>query len=339
MLRSSQSLRVSTGLLEILYGHSLIRNFANVFLVTVVVFSHHPMVRHGLLWSWGIAGLAIFLFREYFHLLFNRQFEESEAADRKWLRIYVTGLLASGIHWFVFVVFVTRGIDAGMLTVDVLIIAGVTSAGYLSSCMAGRFSIVFLCLLVIGTGIRILEDYPEYALTTVMSVIFYFIFIQVVAKSLRKALIDNLHLYFEKDELAKELERERQKAVRASEEKTRFLGVTSHEIRTSVNGIVGMMQVLEDSMQTAAEMDYLATMRKSSSDLLNHLNNLLDLNKIEEGKLTLENRTFDWVEEVKAAVDLFRGSALQKRLELKMVINEDSIRMLQGDSVRLGANP
>ena len=296
MTDSSFDLSVKAGILDILYRHSLVRNSANLFLALVVCFVYAGEVNPILVWVWGLAGLGIFAGRQFTRHLFSTRFQMHAASVNVWRRVYVLGLSLSGLHWFILLVFITPAQNPGLSMITFFIISGVTSAGYLSSCIVGKSSLWFLLLLVGGLGIHLQVDYEDHTMAILFVLCFYLYFINMVASHLRKALVENLRLYHEKTSLVDELDRARKRAEEASAEKTRFLGVTSHEIRTSVNGIVGIMQVMEDTMQTESGLDYLATMRKSSSDLLNHLNNLLDLNKIEEGRLTLESRVFDWQE-------------------------------------------
>ncbi len=336
MSNSSFSFQVKSGILDILYQHSSLRNGANLLLAIVVGIFYWPFVDGMTLLSWIIAGILLFGGRQYSYVRYFKLNQKTEAQYLFFERLYALSLIFSAIHWSILMVFITPFGSHGLNMATLLVLSGVTSAGYLSSCLIGRYSTGFLLLLVSAVGLRLILSFPDYSWAYVLVLTSYCLFIAQVAVHFRKALIENLRMFHEKDELAKELEEARKKAVEVSEEKTRFLGVTSHEIRTSVNGIVGIMQVLEDSMQTESSLDHLATMKKSSSDLLNHLNNLLDLNKIEIGKLTLESKPFDWQEMVRDAVNLFESTASRKGVKLRMELEESEIVWLKGDATRLG---
>ena len=336
MTDSSFSFQVKSGILDILYQHSFLRNGANLLLALVIAVCYWSSVDGIILFAWLFAAVLLFGIRQYFYYRFIKLNQKSEAQLLLFDRLYTIALIISAIHWSILMIFITPLGSPGLNMATLLVLSGVTSAGYLSSCLIGRYSAGFLVLLVSAVGYRLIVNFPNYSWAYVVILTSYCLFISQVAVHFRKALIENLRMFHEKDELAKELDEARKRAEEVSEEKTRFLGVTSHEIRTSVNGIVGIMQVLEDSMQTESGLDHLATMKKSSSDLLNHLNNLLDFNKIEIGKLTLESKPFDWQEVVRDAVNLFEGTASRKGIKLKLELGESGIVWLEGDATRLG---
>jgi PAS domain S-box-containing protein len=100
--------------------------------------------------------------------------------------------------------------------------------------------------------------------------------------------------------------------------KSRFLAAMSHEIRTPMNGILGMAQMLLMPNTTAGERtDYARTILTSGRTLLALLNDILDLSKIEAGKIELENTVFAPAQLVRETQALFAGSARDKGLELR----------------------
>lgn len=124
------------------------------------------------------------------------------------------------------------------------------------------------------------------------------------------------------------------KFKRSSENKSRFLANTSHEIRTLLNGILGMIDLLASSQLDATQRSYLTSLKSSSRNLRALLNDVLDLSKIEEGLIELENRSFDMVETVKVAVDALHATAVAKGLFLTFT-NDLPQRVFIGDSLRL----
>ena len=88
--------------------------------------------------------------------------------------------------------------------------------------------------------------------------------------------------------LIEELETARDKANAASEAKSNFLGVISHELRTPMNGVLGAAQLLAATRLETSQRDYLSIIRNSGDNLLSLLNDILDMTKIEAGKMTFE---------------------------------------------------
>ena len=88
--------------------------------------------------------------------------------------------------------------------------------------------------------------------------------------------------------LIEELESARDKANAASEAKSNFLGVISHELRTPMNGVLGAAQLMSATRLEATQREYLSIIRNSGDNLLSLLNDILDMTKIEAGKMTFE---------------------------------------------------
>lgn len=117
--------------------------------------------------------------------------------------------------------------------------------------------------------------------------------------------------------------------------KSKFLSNMSHEIRTPLNGISGMVNFLLDSILNAEQLEHVNIIKASTDSLLNLINDILDLSKVEAGMIKL---SMDWlhlpslIEEVN---DLSMGLAIQKGLELNYLVEEDVPSMVKGDKFRI----
>ncbi|MEA1914617.1 MAG: ATP-binding protein [Campylobacterota bacterium] len=127
----------------------------------------------------------------------------------------------------------------------------------------------------------------------------------------------------------------RNKAQAAQAAKTTFLATMSHEIRTPLNGILGFSKLLETSQLPQKEKGYVDIVNNSAQSLLGIINDILDISKMESGKLDLETHQFDPFKEFEPTVELFVAKADEKNIDLLFFLDPRLPRYLLGDSLKL----
>ncbi|WP_159654915.1 two-component sensor histidine kinase BarA [Vibrio atypicus] len=132
-----------------------------------------------------------------------------------------------------------------------------------------------------------------------------------------------------------ELDIAKKRAQEAARVKSEFLANMSHELRTPLNGVIGFTRQMLKTKLTNSQTDYLQTIEKSATNLLNIINDILDFSKLEAGKLALENIPFDFQESLEEVVSLQATSAHEKGLELTLRIDPKIPAGLVGDSLRI----
>jgi two-component system sensor histidine kinase/response regulator len=132
-----------------------------------------------------------------------------------------------------------------------------------------------------------------------------------------------------------ELNAARQAALDAGRAKSEFLSSMSHEIRTPMNAILGMAELLSRSPLTEEQRRYVSIMRTNGDALLDLINDILDLAKIESGQLTLESADFDLEELLDKVGELMAIRAHEKGLELAVRAASGVPSRLIGDPLRL----
>ncbi|MDO4557323.1 MAG: HAMP domain-containing sensor histidine kinase, partial [Lachnospiraceae bacterium] len=130
------------------------------------------------------------------------------------------------------------------------------------------------------------------------------------------------------------------KAREANESKSRFLSSMSHDIRTPMNAIIGMTAIADKQLDAEvidkeAVKESLKTIELSGNHLLTLINDVLDISKIESGKIALHIREFSIVDTVKKMVQMCRPQINQKNFDFKLQIQEIQHEWIEGDSLRI----
>ena len=132
-----------------------------------------------------------------------------------------------------------------------------------------------------------------------------------------------------------ELDIAKSNAIQTSKAKTEFLANMSHELRTPLGGIIGFSELLENSNLESQQRDYSEIIKKSADNLLHIIDDVLDLSKIESGKLEINFTEFDIIDIVEEVIDLLILIAYEKNIELFYYIDKKTPNIIHSDPVRI----
>ncbi|MBO0321417.1 response regulator [Muricauda sp. CAU 1633] len=149
----------------------------------------------------------------------------------------------------------------------------------------------------------------------------------------------NIRLSYANDKLKdlnKSLKNERLKAEKSSLAKTEFISNMSHEIRTPLNAIIGFIEVLKLSKLHDSLQEYLSLMDISSKKLLLLVNDILEIDKIESGKVNFREDIFSPLEELKNIISIYRPNAEEKGLQILLDSSQENDHNVKGDVGKYG---
>ena len=150
-----------------------------------------------------------------------------------------------------------------------------------------------------------------------------------------QCVISIVHDITEIKQTERELVMAREAALAASQAKSEFLSSMSHEIRTPMNAIVGMTELIGQSGLTVEQRRYLDIVKTNCDSLLSLINDILDLAKIESGRMTLDSIAFDVEELADKVVEMMAVRAHEKGVEVAVRVAPGVPRNVIGDALRL----
>lgn len=279
--------------------------------------------------TWISVSLITQLLIVYQNTRFLKQIPDDKEALENWRRTFVSGDLLSGIVWSTFLlipVSVSSLVQPVFLFAVLLMVIALYSfaAGPIFSGMLAATSPItmILCINFIQSG---------YSTQWMMAALFVgaqLLFI-LLSKQSRATLLQLFKIKVEKDSLILELEEakaiseeSRRRAEEANLAKSRFLATMSHELRTPLNAIIGFSEIMKEELlgplDNESYKEYISDIHTSGDHLLNLINEILDLSRIEAGKYELKEEAIRMLEVLEDCITLMQLRAKNKDITIKV---------------------
>jgi len=272
-----------------------------------------------------------------------RRFRRHASAPRPQdLRLHSIAVFACAAAWSAGFLAVLGGLDPARRAFFMMVLAGLTAGSLvtLSACL-GSFAL-FSCTLMLPPIVGLaLSGGPMDADLAAMAVLFL-AFCLTGAKKSRQVQTEMLLKGYQIQEMMDEAARTRlelqsayKKSEAANQAKQRFLANVSHEIRTPLNGVLGITDLMIESGLTPEQLERAEIIKRCGSNLLLLVNDLLDLSKIEAGRMTVERVPFAPEPLFREIASLHQGNALRCGIGLRLTLEPGLPAQVTGDPTRL----
>jgi len=264
--------------------------------------------------------------------------ETKRSDPHKWAFYYAVASLLTGAVWGIGTITWYDFSSVESQALVSMIMLGIAAATVVSRALHMPSMIGFL--IFSATPIFFMLILTASAFTITAAILGFFLVFALVqwGDALNKSQIDSIALRYMMGSLRQShalADEARDAAVAGSRAKSEFLAMMSHEVRTPLNGILGMAQVLQFSSIAGPQREHVDAIVESGNSLLSILNDILDISKMEAGRLEIQHFEFDATPEVIKSANLFRPTAQEKSVEIAVIVDTANPLVVVGDPHRL----
>jgi signal transduction histidine kinase/CheY-like chemotaxis protein len=339
-----------------LYSGNSVPLVSSAVLAGILAFMQRNVISSAVIINWFSLIALIMFSRGIISFTYQRASTDIKADTHRWLFRFRLGILASGVAWGSSGFLLFPANDPQNQLFLLFILAGLTSGAVTSYAADFVSALVFSLLVLVPIIIRLSLVGESVYMTMSIASILYLGHMLMSLRHINRNITENIALHLEATEREATLNRKAQelsteithriqietdllKAKEIAEEATRikseFLANMSHEIRTPMNGVLGMLDLLSETSMSQAQLDWVKTAHSSGQALLEIINDILDLTKLEADKLEMEHVDFNLVDLVEDVCILSSNRAFSKGLELNCQLPTGMPLRWRGDPMRI----
>jgi len=319
--------------LDYLFSNLLSGLVAILSLSTIIYFSFRSYIDSTHLNLWFSLNIFLLTLRLLLLLYYKKSVITQKNIKLFYIYFTILAMLSAVLFGLGAVLILPEDVAHQMILL--LLIAGLTSGSSIS--FSSKIEIFYPYLLIIMIPYILTFYFIGGEVYTIISgsMLLWTFILAVLSKKASISVSNNILLAFENQKLISQLQEKIIEADNANRAKSDFLSVMSHEIRTPLNAIMGFVQILLKKETDAKKTKYLETIDKSSKILTNVINDILDITKIESGKLSLEKLQFNPKDEFNSIHLLFEQNALEKNINLINSISTSLPEFIVCDVLRI----
>ena len=324
--------RVEDAQSALMFEQAWLSNVLGVLFAALVCWLMWDTVDHDALLAWLALKTGVAAVRVAVHWQWRRC---TGAVARRWAHVYTVLLAVDGAVYGLIGTWLLPQDDPAMAAMMLASLIGVASVGFVVLSVNLRAAVALLLPLL---GPNILWQFGQGTRLGTYTALAFLLFIGLVFYEGRRASAYSraMHkLRFHMDDLAEQREQALRLAEQHSSIKSRFLATMSHEMRTPLNGLLGMLQVLRREVAEGEARAAYELMERSGTHLLRIINDVLDLSKIEAGRIELDIEPFDLSAVVGDVGRIFGSLCAQKGVALAVHNELDAPHWVLGDGVRV----
>ncbi len=329
----SKNFKLEVAKLDYLYENTQSAIIAIVVLSIVIFFTFQGQTDTTTLYIWLTLNIVTALLRAIL-LLYYKRVKINMHNIPLFSNLILFFVILSGLLWGVGAIFILPQ-DIEYQILMLLMVGGLCAGSSVSNASHIKMFYSYLFFVISPYFYIFLTQESHISNSVLIALLLYVLLLLLIAKKISFNVNKNFQLAYDNRELVEKLQQKVEEANKASEAKSKFLSVMSHEIRTPLNAIIGFVKILKNNENDTEKLKYLDTVDKSSYLLMNVINDVLDVSKIESGKFTLEFIKFDPTEELESVYDLFKRSGEEKGVHIINKISKTLPKCIKTDKLRL----